>query len=149
MSVSGPAVDPLTTHSVRMYMQNYEYIGDLGSGSYGFVWKCAQRATGRVVAVKGFKLAHTDKKVRDCVPQGHATFQHMLQDSKHGTGSAASNCPRFEHVTRKPCCLAHLVRASAAGNAALSTCELRPETVERHTCSTTDSVAASSTGAIH
>ncbi|KAG2436238.1 hypothetical protein HXX76_006549 [Chlamydomonas incerta] len=46
-------------------MENYEYLGDLGSGSYGFVWKCVQRSTGRVVAVKGFKLAHTDKKFLD------------------------------------------------------------------------------------
>ncbi|GLC55667.1 hypothetical protein PLESTB_001012600 [Pleodorina starrii] len=46
-------------------MENYEYIGDLGSGSYGFVWKCQQRSSGRIVAVKGFKLAHTDKKFLD------------------------------------------------------------------------------------
>ncbi|KAG2499655.1 hypothetical protein HYH03_002593 [Edaphochlamys debaryana] len=46
-------------------MENYEYIGDLGSGSYGFVWKCTQRSSGRTVAVKGFKLAHTDKKFLD------------------------------------------------------------------------------------
>ncbi|GLI61155.1 hypothetical protein VaNZ11_003439 [Volvox africanus] len=46
-------------------MENYEYIGDLGSGSYGYVWKCLQRSTGRIVAVKGFKLAHTDKKFLD------------------------------------------------------------------------------------
>ncbi|GFR48314.1 hypothetical protein Agub_g10195, partial [Astrephomene gubernaculifera] len=46
-------------------MENYEYIADLGSGSYGFVWKCTQRSSGRTVAVKGFKLAHTDKRFLD------------------------------------------------------------------------------------
>ncbi|KXZ50271.1 hypothetical protein GPECTOR_17g910 [Gonium pectorale] len=49
----------------RMWEAVEEFLGDLGSGSYGFVWKCQQRSSGRIVAVKGFKLAHKDKKFLD------------------------------------------------------------------------------------
>ncbi|KXZ50478.1 hypothetical protein GPECTOR_16g653 [Gonium pectorale] len=40
---------------------SYEYVCCLGEGSYGSVLLCRERDTGRLVAVKGFKYAHTDK----------------------------------------------------------------------------------------
>ncbi|KXZ56401.1 hypothetical protein GPECTOR_1g357 [Gonium pectorale] len=41
----------------------FEYISTLGDGAYGEVWRCRERATGKVVAVKGFKQAHEDKEI--------------------------------------------------------------------------------------
>ncbi|GLI60384.1 hypothetical protein VaNZ11_002393 [Volvox africanus] len=41
-------------------MQNYEYISTLGEGTYGQVWKCREKESGRLVAVKAFKEAHLD-----------------------------------------------------------------------------------------
>ncbi|GLI67814.1 hypothetical protein VaNZ11_012067, partial [Volvox africanus] len=32
-------------------------------GAYGFVWKCLERATGRHVAIKGFKQAHEEPEI--------------------------------------------------------------------------------------
>ncbi|KAG2497782.1 hypothetical protein HYH03_004054 [Edaphochlamys debaryana] len=44
-------------------MQAYEYLSTLGEGAYGEVWKCLERASGRMVAIKGFKQAHEDKDI--------------------------------------------------------------------------------------
>ncbi|KAG2497781.1 hypothetical protein HYH03_004053 [Edaphochlamys debaryana] len=44
-------------------MQAYEYVATLGEGAYGEVWKCLERASGRMVAIKGFKQAHEDKDI--------------------------------------------------------------------------------------
>ncbi|GLC47553.1 hypothetical protein PLESTB_000000500 [Pleodorina starrii] len=44
-------------------MEEYEYLETLGEGAYGFVWKCTERASGKLVAVKGFKQAHVDPKI--------------------------------------------------------------------------------------
>lgn len=56
-------------------MEQYEYLGTVGEGAYGCVWKCRERATGRIVAVKGFKQAHEDPEVglahnRNCRQRG-------------------------------------------------------------------------------
>ncbi|KAG2496533.1 hypothetical protein HYH03_005357 [Edaphochlamys debaryana] len=44
-------------------MQAYEYLSTVGEGAYGEVWKCRDKATGRIVAVKGFKQAHQDRDI--------------------------------------------------------------------------------------
>ncbi|EFJ50492.1 hypothetical protein VOLCADRAFT_88899 [Volvox carteri f. nagariensis] len=44
-------------------MQNYEYVSTIGEGAYGEVWKCRDKSTGDLVAVKGFKQAHQDKVI--------------------------------------------------------------------------------------
>ncbi|KAG2449197.1 hypothetical protein HYH02_005944 [Chlamydomonas schloesseri] len=44
-------------------MQGYEFLEQLGEGAYGAVWKCRDRDTGRIVAIKGFKEAHKDAVV--------------------------------------------------------------------------------------
>ncbi|KAG2496532.1 hypothetical protein HYH03_005356 [Edaphochlamys debaryana] len=41
----------------------YEYEASVGEGAYGAVWRCRERATGRVVAVKAFKQAHEDQEI--------------------------------------------------------------------------------------
>ncbi|GIM16135.1 hypothetical protein Vretimale_18791 [Volvox reticuliferus] len=42
-------------------LQNYEYISTIGEGTYGVVWKCRDKVSGRLVAVKAFKEAHRDR----------------------------------------------------------------------------------------
>ncbi|GFR48191.1 hypothetical protein Agub_g10044 [Astrephomene gubernaculifera] len=44
-------------------MEDYEYISTVGEGGYGQVWRCREKCSGRVVAIKGFKQAHEDKDV--------------------------------------------------------------------------------------
>ncbi|GFR44952.1 hypothetical protein Agub_g6260 [Astrephomene gubernaculifera] len=44
-------------------MEEYEYVSTLGEGAYGYVWKCQERSTGRVVAIKGFKQAHEEPEI--------------------------------------------------------------------------------------
>ncbi|KAG2484192.1 hypothetical protein HYH03_017004 [Edaphochlamys debaryana] len=44
-------------------MRAFEYISTLGEGAYGEVWKCLERASGRTVAIKGFKQAHEDRDI--------------------------------------------------------------------------------------
>ncbi|KAG2484193.1 hypothetical protein HYH03_017005 [Edaphochlamys debaryana] len=44
-------------------MQAFEYLSTLGEGAYGEVWKCLERASGRTVAIKGFKQAHEDRDI--------------------------------------------------------------------------------------
>ncbi|GLC35643.1 hypothetical protein PLESTM_000349900 [Pleodorina starrii] len=44
-------------------MEEYEYLATLGEGAYGFVWKCVERATGRLVAIKGLKQAHVEPEI--------------------------------------------------------------------------------------
>ncbi|EFJ40468.1 hypothetical protein VOLCADRAFT_69465, partial [Volvox carteri f. nagariensis] len=37
--------------------------GPIPLGAYGFVWKCVERATGRLVAIKGMKQAHEEPEI--------------------------------------------------------------------------------------
>eukprot|EP00798_Chlamydomonas_sp_ICE-L_P022644 gene22644-29792_t len=41
-------------------MERFEFVENLGEGSYGTVWKCYDRESGQLFAVKRFKDAHTD-----------------------------------------------------------------------------------------
>ncbi|GIL56551.1 hypothetical protein Vafri_11899 [Volvox africanus] len=45
------------------FMEEYEYLTTVDEGAYGFVWKCVERATGRHVAIKGFKQAHEEPEI--------------------------------------------------------------------------------------
>jgi hypothetical protein len=45
-------------------MDKYEAISKLGEGSYGQIWRCVDKVSGRVVAVKMFKEAHRNEEVR-------------------------------------------------------------------------------------
>lgn len=40
----------------------YHYY-QLRTGAYGYVWRCRDKTTDRIVAVKGFKQAHEDPEV--------------------------------------------------------------------------------------
>mmetsp|Transcript_15053 Transcript_15053/g.44356 ORF Transcript_15053/g.44356 Transcript_15053/m.44356 type:complete len:378 (-) Transcript_15053:3324-4457(-) len=44
-------------------MQDYEFLGTLGEGICGVVYKCRHKKTGETVAVKCYKGAHSDKRL--------------------------------------------------------------------------------------
>ncbi|KXZ48740.1 hypothetical protein GPECTOR_25g324 [Gonium pectorale] len=45
-------------------MEEYTYLSTIGEGSYGYVYKCAERATGQIVAVKAFKQANIEPEIK-------------------------------------------------------------------------------------
>lgn len=45
-------------------MERYERLGRLGEGSYGVVFQCRDRQTGRLVAVKKFQQTEDDPLIR-------------------------------------------------------------------------------------
>lgn len=45
-------------------MDRYEKLGKLGEGSYGVVFKCRNRETDRVVAIKKFVESEDDPVIR-------------------------------------------------------------------------------------
>lgn len=45
-------------------MERYEKLGKLGEGSYGTVFKCRNRETGQVVAIKKFVESEDDPLIR-------------------------------------------------------------------------------------
>nr|XP_021483293.1 cyclin-dependent kinase-like 1 [Meriones unguiculatus]XP_021483294.1 cyclin-dependent kinase-like 1 [Meriones unguiculatus] len=45
-------------------MEKYEKIGKIGEGSYGVVFKCRNRDTGQVVAIKRFLETEDDPVIR-------------------------------------------------------------------------------------
>ena len=36
-------------------MENYDFLSKIAEGAYGTVWRCVEKTTGRVVAVKKLK----------------------------------------------------------------------------------------------
>ncbi|KAG1671136.1 hypothetical protein FOA52_005388 [Chlamydomonas sp. UWO 241] len=44
-------------------MERFEFVSNLGEGAYGTVWKCLDKETGEMVAMKRFKEAHLDEEV--------------------------------------------------------------------------------------
>ena len=45
-------------------MDRYEKLGKLGEGSYGVVFKCRNKETGRIVAIKKFVESEDDPLIR-------------------------------------------------------------------------------------
>lgn len=45
-------------------MEKYEKIGKIGEGSYGVVFKCRNRDTGQIVAIKKFVESEDDPIIR-------------------------------------------------------------------------------------
>lgn len=45
-------------------MERYEKLGKLGEGSYGVVFKCKNRETGQLVAIKKFVESEDDPIIR-------------------------------------------------------------------------------------
>ena len=45
-------------------LEKYEKLGKLGEGSYGTVYKCRNRETGQIVAIKKFLEAEDDPVIR-------------------------------------------------------------------------------------
>lgn len=45
-------------------MEKYEKIGKIGEGSYGVVFKCRNRDTGQVVAIKKFVESEDDPIIK-------------------------------------------------------------------------------------
>lgn len=45
-------------------MERYEKIGKIGEGSYGVVYKCKNRDTGEIVAIKKFTESEEDPLIR-------------------------------------------------------------------------------------
>lgn len=54
-------------HSTKTHssvMEKYEKIGKIGEGSYGVVFKCRNRDTGQVVAIKRFLESEDDPVIK-------------------------------------------------------------------------------------
>lgn len=45
-------------------MEKYEKIGKIGEGSYGVVFKCRNRDTGQIVAIKRFLESEDDPVIK-------------------------------------------------------------------------------------
>lgn len=45
-------------------MEKYEKIGKIGEGSYGVVFKCRNRDTGQIVAIKKFLESEDDPVIK-------------------------------------------------------------------------------------
>ncbi|MEW5297468.1 MAG: hypothetical protein WDW36_000674 [Sanguina aurantia] len=60
-------------------MERYKYIGPLGEGAYGEVWKCQERSSGRMVAIKHFKQAHLNSDIMKLAVRE----VHTLQTCRH------------------------------------------------------------------
>lgn len=48
----------------RRPMERYEKVAKLGEGSYGTVYKCRNRETGEIVAIKKFTESEEDPAIR-------------------------------------------------------------------------------------
>uniref|UniRef100_A0A8D9EZ68 cyclin-dependent kinase n=1 Tax=Cacopsylla melanoneura TaxID=428564 RepID=A0A8D9EZ68_9HEMI len=55
---------PRKSRASSRLMERYEKIGKLGEGSYGVVFKCRNRDTGQVVAIKKFLESEEDPLIR-------------------------------------------------------------------------------------
>lgn len=54
-------------HFQKVYssvMEKYEKIGKIGEGSYGVVFKCRNRDTGQIVAIKRFLESEDDPVIK-------------------------------------------------------------------------------------
>lgn len=52
------------TRTPSKTMERYEKLSKLGEGSYGLVYKCRNRDTGEVVAIKKFAESEDDPLIR-------------------------------------------------------------------------------------
>lgn len=55
---------PLHFFCYSLNMEKYEKIGKIGEGSYGVVFKCRNRDTGQIVAIKKFVESEDDPIIR-------------------------------------------------------------------------------------
>ncbi|CAH0550683.1 unnamed protein product [Brassicogethes aeneus] len=55
---------PTWTRTPSKVMERYEKIGKMGEGSYGVVYKCKNRDTGEIVAIKKFAESEDDPLIR-------------------------------------------------------------------------------------
>jgi cyclin-dependent kinase-like len=54
----------LTKDQTTNYMDKYEKIRKIGEGSYGQVFKCRNKETGQIVAIKKFLESGDDPAIR-------------------------------------------------------------------------------------
>lgn len=65
-------------------MEKYEKMGKIGEGSYGVVFKCRNKDTGQIVAIKRFMESEDDPVIRKIALREIrmlkvATHTHMLK----------------------------------------------------------------------
>lgn len=71
-------------------MEKYEKIGKIGEGSYGVVFKCRNRDTGQVVAIKKFVESEDDPVIRKIALREIRMLKVCLDSSPHLLCEAAS-----------------------------------------------------------
>lgn len=70
--VTSGALEPVLSNDVKIPsgkiyssgMEKYEKIGKIGEGSYGVVFKCRNRDTGQIVAIKRFLESEEDPVIK-------------------------------------------------------------------------------------
>lgn len=63
-SVKFPSIFDYRTRTTSRSMERYEKLCKLGEGSYGLVYKCRNRDTGEIVAIKKFAESEDDPLIR-------------------------------------------------------------------------------------
>lgn len=68
-------------------MERYEKISKLGEGSYGIVYKCRNRDTGEIVAIKKFTESEEDPLIRKIALREIRLLKVCFIIQKHRIGS--------------------------------------------------------------
>ncbi|KAJ8778386.1 hypothetical protein J1605_013573 [Eschrichtius robustus] len=65
-------------------MEKYEKIGKIGEGSYGVVFKCRNRDTGQIVAIKRFLESEDDPVIKKIALREIRMLKGLLFIEVHG-----------------------------------------------------------------
>ncbi|KAF3421486.1 hypothetical protein E2986_10844 [Frieseomelitta varia] len=90
---SGP--QPLQSRAPSKAMERYERLARLGEGSYGVVFQCRDRQTGKLVAVKKFQQTEDDPLIRKIALREIRLLKNSRSMS-HEENETKSKCSKYE-----------------------------------------------------